>query len=199
MVVVKKKRTTLETDIEADLKLKGAGKYQIDTGIGFLDHMLQLWCKHGFFDLQLKAQGDLEIDAHHTAEDTGLLLGQMLNEALDERKGICRYGQVILPMDETLVLTALDLGGRPYYNDNLKFDVNRVGDFPVTLVGEFFRALTNQADINLHFKMLSGGNAHHLIEACFKGFGRAFDKALECEKRLDDSPLSTKGQLKEGE
>ncbi|MFW5985215.1 MAG: imidazoleglycerol-phosphate dehydratase HisB [Halanaerobiaceae bacterium] len=195
--MVKVTRKTEETDIVMQLDLDGSGSYQVETGIGFFDHMLELWSKHGFFDLELKVKGDLEVDGHHTVEDTGIVLGQALDKALGARKGLRRYGQVILPMDEVLVLTAVDLGGRPYYDGDLSFSTEKVGQFSVELVPEFFRALTDRAGINLHFKILKSGNTHHVLEACFKSFGRALDQALECEERLAGAPLSTKGSLRE--
>ena len=193
--MVKLKRETKETKISLELELVGKGDYRVDTGIGFFDHMLELWSKHGFFDLNLEVQGDLEVDAHHTVEDTGIVLGRALAKALGERNGLKRYAQVVLPMDEVLLLAVVDIGGRSYYDDDLVFGAERAGDFPVELTGEFFRALTAEAGICLHFKMLSGGNSHHLLEACFKSCGRVLDQALQTEKRLSGSPLSTKGSL----
>lgn len=197
--MVKLQRETGETRIELELELYGRGEYDINTGIGFFDHMLELWTRHGFFDLKLKADGDLEVDCHHTVEDTGIVLGQALDEALGARKSIKRYGEVILPMDEVLVLTAVDLSGRSYYKDDLKFENKVAGNFPVELFSEFYSKLVSQAGINLHFKMLRGGNTHHLLEACFKGFARTLDKALQIEQRLENESLSTKGKLGEGE
>lgn len=190
-------RKTEETDIELELSLSGEGQYQIETGIGFFDHMLALWSRHGLFDLKLKVEGDLEVDTHHTVEDTGIVMGQAVREELGERTGIKRYGQMLLPMDETLILVALDLGGRSYYHDNLEFKSQRVGDFPVELLSEFLRAVTNHGQFNLHLQMLEGGNTHHLLEGAFKGFARALDQALEEEPRLQGSPPSTKGRLTE--
>ena len=197
--MVELERKTGETSIKIKLELYGKGNYQVDTGIGFFDHMLKLWSRHGFFDLSLQAEGDLEVDFHHTVEDTGILLGKALNKALGSREGIKRYGDVILPMDETLVITALDLSGRSYYKDDLEFNSEKVGEFSVELFSEFFLKLVNKAGMNLHFKMLRGGNTHHLIEGCFKGFARALDKALVVEDRLGQESLSTKGILGEGE
>ena len=193
--MIKLSRKTAETEIDLALELAGNGQYQIDTGIGFFDHMLELWSKHGFFDLTLTVQGDLEVDAHHTVEDTGIVLGQALKEGMATRTGIRRYGQAIIPMDEVLIISAVDLSGRSYYNGNLRFKSKACGDFPVELVDEFFRSLTVRAGINLHFKMLNPGNNHHIIEACFKAFARALDQALQTESRLGDKPLSTKGSL----
>ncbi|NLM97642.1 MAG: imidazoleglycerol-phosphate dehydratase HisB [Halanaerobiaceae bacterium] len=195
---VKLERITGETEIRVSLNLKGKGSADIDTGIGFFDHMLELFAFHGFLDLEIDVEGDLYVDEHHTVEDVGIVLGQAIARALGEKKGIKRYGDVTLPMDETLVQVVLDLGGRPYYLDDLEFSREMVGDFPVELLAEFFRALTNNCGMNLHIRMLRSGNAHHLIEASFKAFGRALDQALTIEERLGDSPLSTKGSLKEG-
>ena len=197
--MVQLKRETKETKIKLELDLYGTGEYDIKTGIGFFDHMLKLWSRHGFFDLTLKVDGDLEIDPHHTVEDTGILLGQALSQALGDRSGIKRYGDVVLPMDETLVMVALDLSGRSYYEDDLKFFRSKVGEFPVELFAEFFRSLSSNANLNLHFKILRNGNTHHLLEGCWKGFARALDQALQPEKRLGETPLSTKGSLGEGE
>ncbi len=199
MKVIKLNRQTKETRIDLQLDICGEGKYDIETGIGFFNHMLELWSRHGFFDLKLKVDGDLEVDAHHTVEDTGIVLGQAINKELGERTGIKRYGQIIVPMDETLVMVALDLSGRSYYNDDLVFNQASVGQFSIELVEEFFRSLSSNGKFNLHFKMLKGGNTHHLLEACFKGFARAFDKAIQPEERLKGSVLSTKGNLGEGD
>lgn len=193
--MVEIERNTKETEIRLKINLWGSGNTDIDTGIGFFNHMLELFAYHGFIDLALNVKGDLYVDEHHTVEDVGIVLGQAISKALGERKGIRRYGDVTLPMDETLVQVVLDLGGRPYYEDNLQFSREMVGDFPVELVEEFFRSLSNNAGMNLHILMHRGGNNHHLLEACFKAFGRALDQALTIEERLGDSPLSTKGSL----
>ncbi|MFI5358797.1 MAG: imidazoleglycerol-phosphate dehydratase HisB [Halanaerobiales bacterium] len=193
--MVEIERKTKETEIRLKINLWGSGNTDIDTGIGFFNHMLELFAYHGFIDLALNVKGDLYVDEHHTVEDVGIVLGQAISKALGERKGIRRYGDVTLPMDETLVQVVLDLGGRPYYEDNLQFSREMVGDFPVELVEEFFRSLSNNAGMNLHILMHRGGNNHHLLEACFKAFGRALDQALTIEERLGDSPLSTKGSL----
>ncbi len=197
--MAKIERKTAETNIELELNLQGQGKYDIDTGIGFFNHMLELWTGHGFFDVVLKVDGDLKVDEHHTVEDTGIVMGQAINKELGERKGIKRYGEVILPMDESLIIAAVDLGGRAYYNSNLAFSREKIGDFPAELFDEFFIALTANANFNLHFRMLQGGNNHHLMEASFKGFARALDNALKKEPRLGENPLSTKGKLGEGD
>lgn len=197
--MVKLTRKTTETDIEMILDLVGSGKTEINTGIGFLDHMLELFCCHGFIDLNLKVNGDLGVDEHHTVEDIGIVLGQGVRKQLKDSAGIRRYGDITLPMDECLVKVVLDLSGRPYYEDNLEFSREQVGDFPVELIAEFFRSFTNNGGITLHILMLRKGNAHHLIEGCFKAFGRALDQALMVEERLVNKPLSTKGSLGEGE
>lgn len=193
--MVEIERKTRETEVRLKINLWGSGNTDIDTGIGFFNHMLELFAYHGFIDLALNVKGDLYVDEHHTVEDVGIVLGQAISKALGERKGIRRYGDVTLPMDETLVQVVLDLGGRPYYQDNLEFSREMVGDLPVELVEEFFRSLSNNAGMNLHILMHRGGNNHHLLEACFKALGRALDQALTIEERLGDSPLSTKGSL----
>ena len=197
--MVRVERNTAETDIKLSLNLQGKGNYDINTGIGFFDHMLELWTRHGFFDLELEVEGDLHVDQHHTVEDTGIVLGQAISKELGQRKGIKRYGDVILPMDECLIITAVDLGGRSYYSSDVSFSRENVGDFPVELFDEFFISLIGNANFNLHYKMLSGVNNHHIMEACFKGFARALDRAIQVETRLGDAPLSTKGRLSEGD
>jgi len=196
---IKLERITRETEIRLTLNLNGNGSADIDTGIGFFDHMLELFAYHGFMDLKIDVEGDLYVDEHHTVEDVGIVLAQALARAIGEKRGIKRYGDISLPMDEVLVQVVLDLGGRSYYQDDLEFSREMVGDFPVELLVEFFRALTNNSGMNLHIRMLRSGNAHHLIEACFKAVGRALDQALTIEERLGNNPLSTKGSLKEGE
>ncbi|MBC7104960.1 MAG: imidazoleglycerol-phosphate dehydratase HisB, partial [Firmicutes bacterium] len=171
-------RRTSETEVELELNLDGTGSHRVATGVGFFDHMLSLWAFHASFDLELRARGDLEVDAHHTVEDVGLCLGRALNEALGDRAGICRYGHAVLPMDEALVLVAADLGGRPYLAFNVPFPAARVGDFDTELVAEFFRAVTGQAGLTLHLHLLGGRNAHHICEALFKGCGRALREAV---------------------
>ncbi len=195
--MVKLERNTNETNIKLELDLFGEGEYDINTGIGFFDHMLELWCKHGFIDLKLKAEGDLEIDKHHTVEDIGILLGQAMNKQLGQRGGITRYGDFTLPMDEVLVQAVVDLGGRSYYKSNLESDRTEINGFPIELVDEFFRALTSNGCLNLHFVVIRNGNAHHLIEGVFKAFARATDQALRPDDRLEGRPLSTKGSLGE--
>ena len=196
--MIKMTRETSETQIELELEIYGSGNYDINTGIGFFDHMLELWAKHGFFDLKLRVEGDLEVDQHHTVEDTGILLGQAVSKVLGARVGIKRYGDIILPMDETLVMAAIDLGGRPYYDSDLVFTRTEVGGFPVELFDEFFRSFSNNGGFNIHFKKLKAGNTHHLLEACFKSAGKILDQAVKKEERLVNTPMSTKGRLQEG-
>lgn len=187
-------RKTKETDISICLNLDGSGKSDIQTGIGFFNHMLEGFSKHGFFDLTVRAKGDLEVDSHHTIEDTGIVLGTALKEALGNKQGIRRYGSCILPMDETLVLCAIDLSGRPYLVFDGDFTAERVGDMDTEMVREFFYAISYSAGMNLHLKVLSGGNNHHMIEAMFKAFARALDEAVSFDSRITDV-LSTKGSL----
>lgn len=187
-------RQTKETEISATLNLDGRGEADISTGIGFFDHMLEGFARHGFFDLKCHVKGDLHVDGHHTVEDTGIVLGQAIREAAGDKKGIRRYGYHILPMDETLVLCAVDLSGRPYLNFDCAFPTERVGGLDTELVREFFYAVSYSAGMNLHLKMLDGGNAHHIIEALFKAFAKALDQASGIEPRATDV-LSTKGSL----
>ncbi len=188
------RRDTKETQIVLSLQLDGNGKYEIDTGIGFFDHMLEGFSKHGFFDLDLKVNGDLNVDGHHTVEDTGIVLGQAIKEALGDKSGIYRFGSCILPMDDALALCAIDLCGRPYFSFECEFPTEKVGDLDTQLIREFFYAISYSAGINLHFKMLSGQNTHHMIEALFKAFAKSLDQAIGMETRLD-GVLSTKGSL----
>lgn len=188
------KRKTKETDIQLTLNLDGQGKAEIATGIGFFDHMLNGFTRHGFFDLDLRADGDLDVDCHHTVEDTGIVFGQALAKALGDKAGIRRFGSNILPMDETLVLCAIDLSGRPYFCFDHEFTVPRVGDFDTEMVREFFYAVSYSAMMNLHIQVLSGSNNHHIIEAIFKSFGKALDQAVSLDPRVD-GVLSTKGSL----
>ena len=187
-------RTTKETDISMQLNIDGAGKSNIASGIGFFDHMLEGFSRHGFFDMDLKINGDLEVDGHHTVEDCGIVLGQAIKEAIGDKKGIKRYGYFILPMDEVLVLCAVDLCGRPYFSFEADFTVERVGDFEKELVKEFFYAVSYSAAMNLHIKILTPGNNHHMIEAMFKAFAKALDMAVSMDERIQDV-LSTKGSL----
>ncbi len=187
-------RKTKETDISITLNIDGTGKSKISTGIGFFDHMLEGFAKHGFFDLDCKANGDLCVDGHHTVEDAGIVLGQAIKEALVDKKGICRYGYFVLPMDETLALCAVDLCGRPYLHFECDFTANKVGDLETELVREFFYAVSYSAGMNLHIKMLTGGNNHHMIESMFKAFAKALDNATKMDERVT-GVLSTKGSL----
>ncbi|MCR5000101.1 MAG: imidazoleglycerol-phosphate dehydratase HisB [Lachnospiraceae bacterium] len=187
-------RLTKETDIKIRLNLDGSGKANIDTGIGFLDHMLEGFARHGFFDLDLTCKGDLLVDCHHTVEDCGICLGTVIKKALGTKEGIKRYGSCILPMDETLVLCAVDLCNRPYLNFDAQFDMERVGYLDTEMVREFFYAISYTAGMNLHIKELDGSNTHHLIEAMFKAFARALDEATTKDPRITDV-LSTKGAL----
>lgn len=188
------KRTTKETQINMELNMDGKGVGKISTGIGFFDHMLEGFAKHGFFDLDLTVNGDLHVDGHHTVEDTGIVLGQAIKEAIGDKKGIKRYGQFILPMDDALVLCAIDLCGRPYLNFDATFPVERVGYLDTELIQEFFYAISYSAGMNLHIKVLDGRNAHHIIEAMFKAFAKALDMATSYDDRIVDV-LSTKGTL----
>ncbi len=187
-------RTTKETDISVTLNLDGVGTSSIDTGIGFFDHMLEGFAKHGFFDLDCRVKGDLQVDGHHTVEDTGIVLGQAVKEAVGDKKGIKRYGYFILPMDDALALCAVDLCGRPYLNYECEFTTQRVGYLDTELVRDFFYAMSYSAGMNLHIKLLSGINNHHMIEAMFKAFAKALDMAVSAEPRTSDV-LSTKGSL----
>ena len=188
------KRTTRETDITAFLRLDGTGKGLVGTGIGFFDHMLEGFARHGLFDLELSAKGDLQVDGHHTVEDTGLVLGSAIQKALGDKAGIRRYGSCILPMDDALVLCAVDLCGRPYFSFECDFAAERVGSLETALVREFFYAVSYTAGMNLHLKKLSGVNDHHIIEAMFKAFSKALDEAVSKDERIQDV-LSTKGSL----
>ena len=187
-------RKTKETDISVSLNIDGAGKAQINTGVGFFDHMLEGFSKHGFFDLKLQCEGDLEVDCHHTIEDCGIVLGTAIREAVGDKQGIRRYGDRILPMDETLVLCAIDLSGRPYLVFDGEFTAERVGYMDTEMVKEFFYAISYSAGMNLHIKVLNPGNNHHMIEAMFKAFARALDEATTYDPRITDI-LSTKGSL----
>lgn len=187
-------RMTKETKIVLTLNLDGSGKAEVDTGIGFFDHMLNSFARHGFFDLTCKVEGDLYVDSHHTIEDTGIVLGQAIREAAGEKKGIRRYGHFLLPMDETLVLSAVDLSGRPYLVCNLPFTVENVGGFATEMVREFFYAVSYSAAMNLHLKLVHGSNNHHIMEAAFKAFAKALDEATAYDGRIQDV-LSTKGAL----
>lgn len=187
-------RKTKETDISLHLNLDGTGSSSIHTGIGFFDHMLDGFARHGLFDLKINVAGDLAVDCHHTIEDTGIVLGNAIKEAVGDKKGIRRYGSCILPMDETLVLCAVDLSGRPYLVFDGEFTTDRVGYMDTEMVKEFFYAISYTAGMNLHIRVLSGGNNHHMIEAMFKAFAKALDQATVIDPRITDI-LSTKGSL----
>lgn len=187
-------RNTKETQIRVRLDLDGTGTGEIHTGIGFFDHMLEGFARHGLFDLEVRVEGDLEVDCHHTVEDTGIVLGQAIREAVGDRRGIRRYGSRILPMDEVLMLCALDLSGRPYYRSDVEFSVERIGGLDTETLREFFYAVSYSAAMNLHFKTLAAGNGHHMAEAMFKAFAKALDEATGYDPRITDV-LSTKGML----
>ena len=187
-------RITKETKIRLRLNLDGSGKGEIATGIGFFDHMLDGFSRHGLFDLSLNVKGDLEVDDHHTIEDTGIVLGTAIREAVGDKKGIRRYGSCILPMDESLVLCAVDLSGRPYFSFDGAFTREKIGDMATEMVREFFYAVSYTAAMNLHIKVLTPGNNHHMAEAMFKSFSKALDMAVSYDPRITDV-LSTKGSL----
>lgn len=187
-------RKTQETDINLELELDGTGASTVDTGIGFFDHMLNNFAKHGFFNLTLSTKGDLYVDGHHTVEDTGIVLGQAIKNALGDKQGIKRYGNFILPMDDALILCALDLSGRPYLVYDVTLTGDKVGYLDTELVKEFFYAVSYSAGMNLHIKMLHGSNNHHIIEAIFKAFAKALDQAVSIDERID-GVLSTKGTV----
>jgi imidazoleglycerol-phosphate dehydratase len=187
-------RKTKETDIQLQLRLDGSGRYEVATGIPFLDHMLELFARHGFFDLTVRAQGDLEVDYHHTVEDVGLALGQALRDALGDKSGIRRFGESSVPLDEALVTTVVDLSGRPFFVYDVKIKQAKIGSFDVELIHDFLLALTNQAGMNLHVRMASGRNPHHIVEATFKSLARALDVATQRDSRVV-GVLSTKGML----
>ena len=190
----KVERNTKETQIVCELNLDGSGTAKVDTGVGFLDHMLNSFARHGFFDLTLSVKGDLYVDCHHTIEDTGIVLGQAIKEAVGNKEGIKRYGSSLLPMDETLVLCAIDLSGRPYLNFDMTFTVEKVVYYDTEMVKEFFYAVSYAAGMNLHIKQMDGSNNHHLIEAAYKAFAKALDEATMAEPRLTGT-LTTKGTL----
>lgn len=188
------KRKTNETDIALKIVIEGMGNSNIDTGIGFLDHMLTLFSKHGFFDLNISARGDLNVDAHHTVEDIGIVLGLAIKDALGDKKSIKRYGSAIIPMDEALSMVVLDIGGRPFLVYDACFTNEKAGDMDTELFEEFFRALAFNAGMNLHIKVFYGSNNHHIMEAVFKAFARALDMATVIDARID-GVMSTKGIL----
>jgi imidazoleglycerol-phosphate dehydratase len=187
-------RKTGETDIKISLNIDGTGKNQVKTGIGFFDHMLTAFSKHGLFDLKCSVTGDLEVDGHHSVEDTGIVLGTAIKKAIGDKKGINRYGYFVLPMDEVLVLCSIDLCDRPYLGFEYDYKVPMIGELDTELVKEFFYAISYSAGMNLHFKVLSDGNAHHVTEAMFKAFAKALDMATICDPRIT-GVLSTKGAL----
>ena len=187
-------RNTKETKIHIEINLDGSGKSQISTGIGFFDHMLEGFARHGFFDLIVKVDGDLYVDSHHTIEDTGIALGTAIRKAVGSKAGIRRYGDIILPMDEALILCAIDFSGRPYLSFDEHFDVERVGYFDTEMVKEFFYSISYSAGMNLHIRQMAGDNAHHVIEATFKAFAKALDEAISIDERVE-GVLSTKGAL----
>ncbi len=189
-----KKRETKETSIEVALDLDGTGQAKIDSGIGFFDHMLESFAKHGLFNLNLSCEGDLLVDGHHTVEDCGIVLGEAIKEAVGDKIGIRRYGSMILPMDDALVLTAVDLCGRPYLSFEADFPTERIGYLDTELVEEFFHALAYSAGMNIHVKVISGRNSHHICEGMFKSFARSLDAATSYDPRITDV-LSTKGTL----
>ena len=187
-------RVTKETRIRLSLGLDGTGEAKVCTSVPFLDHMLDLFARHGLFDLQVEAQGDIDIDFHHTVEDVGIVLGEALKRALGGKEGIRRYGQATVPMDEPLASAAIDLSGRPYLCYNVSLPKVKIGDFDVELVREFFQAFANTGGLNLHVNLLYGENVHHMVEACFKAFARALDEATRIDDRIS-GVLSTKGKL----
>lgn len=189
------KRTTAETDIALSLDLDGSGKSAVDTGCGFLDHMLTLFARHGRFDLTLTCKGDTNVDYHHTTEDIGIVLGQAFAEALGEKRGIKRYGSMLLPMDEALILCALDLSGRAYLGYELDIPTQKVGDFDTELTKEFFWGFARSAACTLHLRQLAGKNSHHIIEGAFKAFGRAMKEAVAIDEAYRNEVPSTKGVL----
>lgn len=190
----KMSRKTKETDIKVTLQLDGTGKSAVHTGIGFFDHMLTGFAKHGFFDLNVNVEGDLQVDGHHTVEDTGIVLGNAIKEAAGDKKGMSRFGYFILPMDDALVLCSIDFGGRPYLDFQCDFPTEKCGYFENELVKEFFYAVSYSAGMNIHIRKLAGENSHHIAEACFKAFGKALDMATQTDARVN-GVLSTKGKI----
>jgi imidazoleglycerol-phosphate dehydratase len=190
----KTERKTSEVSVSVDINLDGRGKYDIETGIPFFNHMLSQFAKHGYFDLKIKANGDIDIDFHHTVEDVGLALGEAFLKALGDKRGIARFGEAFVPFDETLVFASVDLSGRPYFVHKVMRQKGKVGDFDVELEKEFFKSLSNSLMCNLHIELKHGENAHHIIEAAFKAVGRALDRASMIDARSKGIP-STKGKL----
>ena len=195
MRIAEIKRKTAETDISLKLNLDGKGESKIDSGCGFLDHMLTLFARHARFDLELNCKGDTYVDFHHTVEDIGIALGDALNKALGEKRGIVRYGSFILPMDESLILTSIDISGRSHVSYGLEIPALKVGDFDTELTREFFEAFVRKADITLHIKQLAGLNSHHIIEGTFKSFARSLKIATSIDKEYENEIPSTKGVL----
>jgi len=195
MRIAKVNRKTKETSIEAEVNLDGKGVYNIDTGIGFLNHMLEQLSKHSLVDINLKAKGDLHIDLHHTTEDSGIVIGEAIAKALGDKKGIKRYAHAYIPMDETLSRVSLDISNRPYLVWNVKLKVEKLGEMDTELFKEWFQAFSQSAGITLHIENVYGDNSHHIIESCFKGLARALRLALEKDARAKDSLPSTKGIL----
>ncbi len=187
-------RITKETQIKLSLNIDGSGEAKICTSVPFLDHMLNLFARHGFFDLEVAAVGDIDIDFHHTVEDIGIVLGQAFRDALGDKAGIRRYGQASVPMDETLASVATDLSGRPFLVYNVRLPKVKIGDFDVELAKEFFQAFANSCALNLHVNVMYGDNVHHIIEACFKAAARALDQATQLDPRIE-GVMSTKGKL----
>jgi imidazoleglycerol-phosphate dehydratase len=187
-------RKTTEVKARIDINLDGSGKFDIDTGIAFFNHMLAQFAKHGYFDLEIKAIGDIDIDFHHTVEDVGLALGEAISEALGDKRSITRFGEAFVPFDETLAFACVDLSGRPHFEFRVEIPKSKVGEFDVELAEEFFKSLTNTLKCNLHIELKYGDNLHHIIEAMFKAVGRALDKATALDPRSRDIP-STKGKL----
>lgn len=187
-------RNTKETEIKISLNLDGSGKADIDTGIGFFDHMLDGFARHGLFDLDVKVKGDLKVDGHHSIEDCGIVLGNAIKQAVGDKKGISRYGYFILPMDEALVLCSIDLGGRPYFNFEYDFNVEKCGEMETDMVREFFYAVSYSAMMNIHIEVLRGINTHHIIEGIFKAFAKALDQATLIDSRIE-GVASTKGVI----
>ncbi|MDO5589596.1 MAG: imidazoleglycerol-phosphate dehydratase HisB [Lachnospiraceae bacterium] len=192
--IVTCERKTKETDISITLNLDGTGKNDIQTGIGFFDHMLDGFARHGLFDLSIRVNGDLDVDGHHTIEDTGIVLGTCILKAIGDKAGIKRFGHIILPMDETLALCALDLSGRPYLSYEANFTVPKIGEMDTEMVKEFFYAISYSAGMNIHLKIMDGSNNHHMAEALFKSFGKALDMATMDEPRIKEA-WTTKGSL----
>jgi imidazoleglycerol-phosphate dehydratase len=188
-------RKTRETEVTATVNLDGAGRYDVSTGIGFLDHMLEQLSRHSLIDLTLRAKGDLHIDHHHTTEDTGIVIGEAVSKALGDRTGIARYGTALIPMDETLTRVALDASNRPYLIWKVRFTRHKLGNFDTELFKEWFQAFAQHAGVTLHIETLYGGNSHHIVESCYKGLARALRQAIEIDPRKADAVPSTKGSL----